>query len=282
MVMSRDRWESGAAHALAVAAVLVVLACGVTAQAQVTIRTGKAQAQNFAFIAADVGVAAGIFKKHGIDLEIANFGGDARLVQAMSANAIDFALGGGPTIAFEVKGAPMLAVAAMADRAPHHHDGGGQGRPGEDRGRPQGPHRQRLDHGLADLLAGPGIVALPRLGRGRHQDRAARHHHRSGGRAQDPPGRRRGDRDEHGPAPGRGRHRPCPGAIRRPHPGFSRSRDLCAQGFPRRQSRGGSQISRGVARERAIHARPQERDDRYRHARRRSARGPSPPRITTS
>jgi len=107
--MSRNRWETGAALALA-AAVLVVLTCGVTAQAQVTIRTGKAQAQNFAFIAADVGVAAGIFKKHGIDLEIANFGGDARLVQAMSANAIDFALGGGPTIAFEVKGAPMLAA----------------------------------------------------------------------------------------------------------------------------------------------------------------------------
>ena len=35
-----------------------VLACGVTAQAQVAIRVGKAQAQNFAFMAADVGVAA--------------------------------------------------------------------------------------------------------------------------------------------------------------------------------------------------------------------------------
>jgi len=37
-------------------------------------------------------------------------------VQAMSADAIDIALGGGPTIAFEVKGAPMLAIAALADR----------------------------------------------------------------------------------------------------------------------------------------------------------------------
>src|SRR5712671_7769855 len=89
---------------------------GADAQAQTKIRLGKAQAQNFAFLAADIGLAAGIFKKHGIDLEIANFGGDARLVQAITANAIDFALGGGPTIAFEVKGAPMLAVAAMADR----------------------------------------------------------------------------------------------------------------------------------------------------------------------
>src|SRR5262252_7385075 len=90
--------------------------CGSGAQAQTKVRLGKAQAQNFAFVAADVGLAAGIFKRHGIDLEIANFGGDARLVQAMSAEAIDIAFGGGPTIAFEVKGAPMLAVAALADR----------------------------------------------------------------------------------------------------------------------------------------------------------------------
>src|SRR5712692_7293966 len=89
---------------------------GADARAQTKIRLGKAQAQNFAFLAADVGLAAGIFKRHGIDLEIANFGGDARLVQAMSADAIDVAFGGGPTIAFEVKGAPMLAVAALANR----------------------------------------------------------------------------------------------------------------------------------------------------------------------
>jgi ABC-type nitrate/sulfonate/bicarbonate transport system substrate-binding protein len=86
------------------------------ARAQTKIRLGKAQAQNFAFVAADVGLAAGIFQQHGIDLEIANFGGDARLVQAMSADAIDVAFGGGPTMAFEVKGAPMLAIAALADQ----------------------------------------------------------------------------------------------------------------------------------------------------------------------
>jgi ABC-type nitrate/sulfonate/bicarbonate transport system substrate-binding protein len=91
---------------------------GSVAQAQTKIRLGKAQAQNFAFVTADVGLAAGIFRRYGIDLEIANFGGDARLVQAVSADAIDIALGGGPTLAFEVKGAPMLAIAALADR-PH-------------------------------------------------------------------------------------------------------------------------------------------------------------------
>jgi len=99
--------------ALAVGAALLA---GQAAQAQTKVRVGKAQAQNFGFMPADVGVAAGIFKAQGIDLEIANFGGDARLVQAMTADAIDIALGGGPTLAFEVRGAPMLGVAALADQ----------------------------------------------------------------------------------------------------------------------------------------------------------------------
>ncbi len=104
------RWKM-TAFAIAVGAALLVG----PAHAQTKVRVGKAQAQNFAFMAADIGIAAGIFKKHGIDLDIASFGGDARLVQAMTAGAIDFALAGGPTIAFEEKGAPMVAVAAIAD-----------------------------------------------------------------------------------------------------------------------------------------------------------------------
>jgi ABC-type nitrate/sulfonate/bicarbonate transport system substrate-binding protein len=97
-------------------AIGLVLLAAAPADAQTKVRIGKAQAQQFAFVPADVGLAAGIFKQHGIDLEIASFGGDARLVQAISADAIDIALGGGPTLAFEVKGAPMLGVAALADQ----------------------------------------------------------------------------------------------------------------------------------------------------------------------
>ena len=94
---------------------LASLAFGHSAAAQVKLRVGKAQAQTFAFVPADVGVEAGIFKKHGLDVEISNFGGDAKLLQALSADAIDIAMGGGPTFAFIVKGAPMLAVGALAD-----------------------------------------------------------------------------------------------------------------------------------------------------------------------
>jgi NitT/TauT family transport system substrate-binding protein len=100
-----------------VAAVIVIgaLLASTTAQAQTPLRVGKAQAQTFAFVPADVGIEAGIFKKRGIDLEISSFAGDARLLQALSADAIDIALAGGPTLAFVAKGAPMLAVAALAD-----------------------------------------------------------------------------------------------------------------------------------------------------------------------
>jgi len=109
------RWKTAVA-AIAIAAAALAGPAQAQTQPLTKVRVGKAQAQNFAFLAADTGVAAGIFKKYGIDLDIANFGGDARLVQAMSADAIDIALGSGPTLAFEVKGAAMLAVAALADR----------------------------------------------------------------------------------------------------------------------------------------------------------------------
>jgi NitT/TauT family transport system substrate-binding protein len=96
-------------------ALLGVLLFSAAAQAQTTIRVGKAQAQTFAFIPADVGVETGLFKQRGLNLEIASFAGDARLLQALTADAIDIALGGGPTLAFVAKGAPMLAIAALAD-----------------------------------------------------------------------------------------------------------------------------------------------------------------------
>jgi ABC-type nitrate/sulfonate/bicarbonate transport system substrate-binding protein len=99
----------------AVCAALALLAFDGGAAAQTRLRVGKAQAQQFAFVPLDVGIAAGIFRKHGLDIEIANFGGDAKLLQALAAGSIDMALGGGPTIAFVAKGTPMLGVAAIAD-----------------------------------------------------------------------------------------------------------------------------------------------------------------------
>jgi ABC-type nitrate/sulfonate/bicarbonate transport system substrate-binding protein len=86
-----------------------------SADADTRLRVGKAQAQQFAFVPVHVGVEMGIFKRNGLDIEISNFGGDAKLLQALAADAIDIALGGGPTIAFVQKGTPMLGIAALAD-----------------------------------------------------------------------------------------------------------------------------------------------------------------------
>ena len=60
--------------------------------------------------------AVGIFKKHGLDLKISAFGGDAKVQQAMAADGIDIGLGSGPGMAFIVKGSPVKGVAAMADQ----------------------------------------------------------------------------------------------------------------------------------------------------------------------
>jgi len=101
------------AATMAVAALAGLIAAR-DAAAQTAIRLGKAQANQFAFIPADVGVETGIFKKHGIDLDISAFAGDAKMVQGLTAGSIDIALGGSPSFAAIVKGAPMKAVAVFS------------------------------------------------------------------------------------------------------------------------------------------------------------------------
>lgn len=84
-----------------------------TASAE-TLRVGKAGREAFSFAPAEIGVETGIFKKHGLDLQISAFGGDARVQQAMTADGIDIGLGSGPGLAFIVKGSPVKGIAAMA------------------------------------------------------------------------------------------------------------------------------------------------------------------------
>jgi NitT/TauT family transport system substrate-binding protein len=80
-----------------------------------TLRVGKAGRDAFSFAPTDIGVRTGIFKRHGLDVEISSFGGDARVQQAMTADGIDVGLGSGPGLAFIVKGSPVKGIAAMAD-----------------------------------------------------------------------------------------------------------------------------------------------------------------------
>src|ERR1700760_222506 len=89
------------------------LLAATTASAE-TLRVGKAGREAFSFVPLDIGVRSGIFKQHGLDIEISNFGGDARLQQAMAADGVDISLGSGPGLAFIVKGSPVKGIAAMA------------------------------------------------------------------------------------------------------------------------------------------------------------------------
>src|SRR5258707_13475481 len=79
-----------------------------------TFRVGKAGREAFSFVPLDIGVRSGIFTRQGLDVEISNFGGDARLQQAMAADGVDISLGSGPGLAFIVKGSPVKGIAAMA------------------------------------------------------------------------------------------------------------------------------------------------------------------------
>lgn len=107
----RDTRAIAVAAAAAAAMLVGPIAAADTTGAQTVIRVGKAQAAQFGFVPADVGVDTGIFAKQGIDVRISAFGGDAKLMQALTAGGVDIALGGGPALAAIVKGAPMKAVA---------------------------------------------------------------------------------------------------------------------------------------------------------------------------
>ena len=97
------------ALALALAAVLAA-----PAQADDTLRVGKASVTAFAMLPLVVGVDRGLFKKHGIDVEIVDFSGGAKLHQATAAGSIDIGIGAGPELAFIAKGSPELAIANPA------------------------------------------------------------------------------------------------------------------------------------------------------------------------
>ena len=88
-----------------------VLLAGAPASAQEKLRVGKAVAESFAFLPLDVGVREGIFKRHGLDVEIIAFGGGARLQQALAADSIDMGVSAGPELALLEKGAPVKGVA---------------------------------------------------------------------------------------------------------------------------------------------------------------------------
>ncbi|HEY3916242.1 MAG TPA: ABC transporter substrate-binding protein [Stellaceae bacterium] len=104
----------------AVGAVLAValFAAPVATRADTTLTVGKAAPTSDAIIPVNVGDQLGIFKKHGIDLKIIEFGGGAKMAQALTAGAIDIGDGAGSEMAFVAKGAPMIAVCESTTTVP--------------------------------------------------------------------------------------------------------------------------------------------------------------------
>jgi NitT/TauT family transport system substrate-binding protein len=93
---------------------VLVLLGGTAVSANELVRVGKAQGNAWTFLPVDVGMAQGLFAGQGLDIEVADLGGDAKIQQALVAGSIDIGLGSGPGMAFLAKGSPAIAVAAFA------------------------------------------------------------------------------------------------------------------------------------------------------------------------
>jgi ABC-type nitrate/sulfonate/bicarbonate transport system substrate-binding protein len=99
---------------LALTSIAALLATSGTALAADKLRVGKAVQVSFPMSVLELGVDRGFFAKNNIELEITSFTGDAKLQQAFASDSIDVGTGSGPAMAFEIKGAPTIAIAAFA------------------------------------------------------------------------------------------------------------------------------------------------------------------------
>ena len=99
-------------------ALFLAAAASAPAFAETALTVGKASRLRTRIIPVNVGDELGIFKKHGLDLKIIDFGGGSKMAQAMAAGAIDIGDGAGTEMAFVAKGAPMIAVCESTAPAP--------------------------------------------------------------------------------------------------------------------------------------------------------------------
>ena len=112
--MRLNRLIGGRTVAAAVLVAFGALMAHGLASAAEPLRVAKGFPSLFQFTPLDVGVQEGIFKKHGLDIEISAFAGDAKLQQAFAAGSVDLGIGSGPGLAFIAKGSPILGVAEEA------------------------------------------------------------------------------------------------------------------------------------------------------------------------
>ncbi|HEY1502706.1 MAG TPA: ABC transporter substrate-binding protein [Stellaceae bacterium] len=80
------------------------------------LHVGTPAGANFTFLPARIGADRGAFTAEGLDVEVTDFGGGAKLQQAMISSAIDMTVSAGTDLAFSAKGSPDIAVAAMGSK----------------------------------------------------------------------------------------------------------------------------------------------------------------------
>jgi NitT/TauT family transport system substrate-binding protein len=95
------------------AALLIAAATLSPAHANEKLRVAKVVPFAWTFTPLDIGMQAGIFAKHGLDIEASASSGDAKLQQLIASDSVDIGIGSGPGMAFIVKGVPAKAVAEM-------------------------------------------------------------------------------------------------------------------------------------------------------------------------
>lgn len=93
---------------------LALLLAAAPAHALDKMRVGKPEATGFAFALLDVGMAAGIFAKNGLEIESFDLAGAGKSHQALVAGSVDIELGSGVEFIFIAKGSPTKGIAAMA------------------------------------------------------------------------------------------------------------------------------------------------------------------------
>jgi len=78
------------------------------------VRVGTPEGTAFMFAVLDVGIGAGIFAKHGLDVEKINFAGGGKLQEGVTSGAVDLTVSGNTDLAFVAKGVPEKGVAVTA------------------------------------------------------------------------------------------------------------------------------------------------------------------------
>jgi NitT/TauT family transport system substrate-binding protein len=79
------------------------------------LRAGTPEPTAFVFAVLDVAIDGGFFKKHDLDVERLDFGGGAKMHQAMAAGSLDIIVGTGSDMLFLARGAPERGIGAYAN-----------------------------------------------------------------------------------------------------------------------------------------------------------------------